>query len=64
MSRGHRPTRRESKAQPLERRATVRSRVITSPKHAKRLLSPLSENVARYEHVWGAIDTHNKKQLY
>ena len=43
--------------QPLEPRATVRSRVITSPKHAKRLLSALSENVARYEQNWGAIET-------
>ena len=50
--------------QPLEPRATVRSRVITSPKHAKRLLSALGENVARYEQVWGAIDTPNKEPLH
>ena len=42
----------------------VRSRVITSPKHAKRLLSALGENVARYEQVWGAIDTPNKEPLH
>jgi hypothetical protein len=42
--------------QPLEPRATVRSRVITSPKHAKRLLGALSENIARYEASWGNID--------
>lgn len=43
--------------QPLEPRATVRSRVITSPKHAKRLLNALSENLARYEQNWGPIET-------
>ena len=43
--------------QPLEPRATVRSRVITSPKHAKRLLQALSENVARYEQQWGPVET-------
>lgn len=42
--------------QPLEPRATVRSRIISSPKHAKRLLAALQENVARYEARWGAID--------
>ena len=42
--------------QPLEPRATVRARVISSPKHAKRLLNALTDNVARYEERWGAID--------
>ena len=47
--------------QPLEPRATVRSRVITSPKHAKRLLGALSDNIARYEAQWGAIDIAQTK---
>jgi hypothetical protein len=50
--------------QPLEPRATVRSRVITSPKHAKRLLHALGENVARYEQQWGAIDTPTTTKLH
>lgn len=50
--------------QPLEPRATVRSRVITSPKHAKRLLNALSENVARYEAQWGPVEGPPPKALH
>ena len=42
--------------QPQAPRAKVRSRVITSPRHAKRLLMALQENVANYEKVFGAIE--------
>ncbi len=35
--------------------ATLRSRVITSPEHAKRILRALQENVARYEASYGEI---------
>ncbi len=35
--------------------ATLRSRVITSPEHAKRILRALQENVSRYESMYGAI---------
>lgn len=35
--------------------ATLRSRVITSPEHAKRILRALQENVARYENTYGVI---------
>jgi hypothetical protein len=35
--------------------ATLRSRVITSPEHAKRILRALQENVARYEATYGEI---------
>jgi len=42
--------------QPLEPRATVRSRIISSPRHAKRLLAALQENIARHESRWGPID--------
>ena len=41
--------------QPQAPRAKVRSRVITSPRHAKRLLLALQENVARYEAAFGPI---------
>jgi hypothetical protein len=47
--------------QPLEPRATVRARVISSPKHAKRLLNALSDNVARYEERWGVVDVGDAK---
>lgn len=42
--------------QPTQPRAKVRARIITSPKHAKRLLHALQENVRRYEEQHGAID--------
>ena len=42
--------------QPLQPQATVRSRIISSPKHAKRLLQALQENISRYEARWGTID--------
>jgi len=41
--------------QPQELRGTVRSRVIVSPRHAKRLLRALQENVERYEQTFGEI---------
>jgi hypothetical protein len=36
--------------------ATLRSRVITSPEHTKRILRALQENVRRYEQAYGAIE--------
>ena len=43
--------------QPLEPRATVRSRIISSPRHAKRLLAALQENISRHEARFGPIDS-------
>ena len=40
-------------------KATVRSRVILAPEHAKRLLMALQENVARYEQEFGPIKLPN-----
>lgn len=42
--------------QPQVTRAKVRSRVITSPRHVKRLLLALEENVRKYEQKFGSID--------
>ena len=41
---------------PHEPRGVVRSRVIASPKQAKRLLAALQDNVARYEERHGPVD--------
>ena len=41
--------------QPQQPRARVRSRVITSPRHMKRLLAAMQENVDRYEARHGEI---------
>jgi hypothetical protein len=34
----------------------LRSRVITSPEHAKRILRALQENLRRYEESFGTIE--------
>jgi len=35
--------------------ANLRSRVITTPEHMKRILKAIEENVGRYEQAFGAI---------
>jgi len=42
--------------QPQMTRAKVRSRLITSPRHAKRLLRALQHNLENYEKKFGVID--------
>lgn len=42
--------------QPSNGRAKVRTRVISSPRHTKRLLAALQKNLERYEERFGAID--------
>ncbi len=42
--------------QPQVPRAKVQSRLITSPRHAKRLLMALHNNLQNYEQKFGAID--------
>lgn len=42
--------------QPQVPRAKVRSRVITSPRHLKRLVEALQENIREYEEVHGPIE--------
>ena len=42
--------------QPQAPKATVRARVITTPKHMKRLLGAIQDNVAKWESRFGTID--------
>ena len=42
--------------QPQQPKATVRSRIISSPQHTNRLLNALEQNVRRYEERFGPID--------
>ena len=42
--------------QPQAPKAVVRSRVITTPKHMKRLLLALQDNVHKYEERFGKIE--------
>ena len=43
-------------------KATVRSRVIMAPEHAKRLLHALQENIVRYEQSFGRITMPNENR--
>jgi hypothetical protein len=42
--------------QPQQPRAKVRARLISSPKHTKRLMMALQENLRRYEERFGPVD--------
>ena len=42
--------------QPQAPKASVRARIINSPKHMKRLLAAIQDNVAKYEAQFGKID--------
>jgi Protein of unknown function (DUF3467) len=42
--------------QPANGRAKVRARIISAPRHTKRLLQALQKNLERYEERFGAID--------
>ncbi|MBQ9340332.1 MAG: DUF3467 domain-containing protein [Paludibacteraceae bacterium] len=39
--------------------ATVQSRVILAPEHAKRLLAALQDNIQKYEQQFGTIQLRN-----
>lgn len=36
----------------------VRSRIVMSPEHAKRLLGALNDNIRKYENTFGTINLH------
>ena len=42
--------------QPQQPRAKVLSRIITSPKHMKRLLLAMQDNLAKYEAKFGTVE--------
>ncbi len=41
--------------QPQQPKAKVRSRIITNPKHMKRLLLAMQDNLAKFENKFGPI---------
>jgi len=47
---------------PQQPKAKVRSRIITSPKHAKRLFMALMDNIKKYESHFGPIPIDNNPQ--
>lgn len=42
--------------QPQQPRANVRSRIITSPRHLKRLALAIQDNLAKYEAKFGTVE--------
>lgn len=42
--------------QPQQPRAKVKSRIITNPKHMKRLLLAMQDNLAKFESKFGRIE--------
>ena len=46
--------------QPQAPKAKVQSRLITSPRHAKRLLLALQKNIISYEKNFGVIELENR----
>ncbi len=48
--------------QPANPLARVRSRIISSPRHTKRLLLALQKNLARYEERYGIIELSGEEE--
>lgn len=48
--------------QPANPVARVRARVISSPRHTKRLLAALQKNIARYEERFGLIEVSGEDE--
>jgi hypothetical protein len=42
--------------QPQQPKAAVRARIITSPRHMKRLLAAMQDNLQKYEARFGAVE--------
>lgn len=45
-------------------KAKVKSRVILTPQHAKRLMSALQDNISKFEKQFGPIGETNNKEVY
>ncbi|HXX31162.1 MAG TPA: DUF3467 domain-containing protein [Myxococcaceae bacterium] len=43
--------------QPQQPKAAVRARIITSPRHMKRLIAAMADNLQKYEARFGVVDT-------
>lgn len=50
--------------QPSNGRAKVRARVVSSPRHTKRLLNALQKNLERYEERYGRIELGADEETY
>ena len=43
-------------------KAKVKSRIVLTPQHAKRLLMALGENMTKYEDIFGNVEIHEGQQ--
>jgi Protein of unknown function (DUF3467) len=43
--------------QPQQPKASVRARIITSPRHMKRLLAAMTDNLQKYEARFGVVES-------
>ncbi len=50
--------------QPQQSKAKVRSRIITNPKHMKRLLLAMQENLAKFESKFGTIEVDTDSPMH
>ncbi len=51
--------------QPQQPKAKVRSRIITNPKHMKRLLLAMQDNLAKFEAKFGPVElTENENPIH
>jgi hypothetical protein len=48
--------------QPTNPLARVRARVVSSPRHTKRLLNALQKNLARYEERYGVVELSDEEE--
>lgn len=48
---------------PGNKKAKVKSRIIVSPQHAKRLMNALAENIKKYESTYGQIKETPRNQV-
>jgi len=51
------------KMMPGTPKAKVKSRIILTPQHAKRLFKALQDNISKFERLHGEIKTPEKEQL-
>lgn len=49
--------------QPQNQKAKVRSRIITSPAHIKKIITALQDNIAKYEAKFGQIKEVNPQSM-
>ncbi len=45
-------------------KAKVKSRIILTPQHAKRLMTALSDNIEKFEKQFGSIGESNTKEFF